>query len=468
MLGSRSIFVFRIRQEDGRFIRFCLAIYITAHGVTTWSATKYVKMCELSLQKNSVFLFWAENVFDTKGRCASTVWRNDLKGCSDMQQAAMKQTVQMTLWENPGVDPNVSNTIELWDIAPRYVYYTDKEVQGVGNYLKTIDREFCHAGKTYKLTLNPARIRREDGTDVEAYPGEREHIIEEVIRKLAVERGRLRLQGENVVMLFSLNEIRKELDRTKHSARHHEIKESLKILQGANVEIVQQTGDGEKSETRLIRGSAFPQIGFHEKGNSGDNSITFVQFNWMVATALKHLEFRPINYETMMRLKTMARWLFKKMYHETYYPSEGSSIGSDGSVYVFHATEIARDCGMSQWKRWRDAMNAITTAVQSLEKEGVVVNLEVEPVLEGRKKVDTIYTMRASPTFIEQAKRGGIIHEGIIEEFKEFTGASSPKDFQVISDTKADSIRRTREKRVRQQAVSTMLERSEKEDTLVS
>ena len=73
-------------------------------------------------------------------------------------------------------DDRYTNTIDLYDIAPRFVFYKD---QKDGTFLKSLRREFEHGGVTYQLLLRPGRVVRPDGEE-EAYPGEREQIIEAV------------------------------------------------------------------------------------------------------------------------------------------------------------------------------------------------------------------------------------------------------------------------------------------------
>jgi hypothetical protein len=129
-----------------------------------------------------------------------------------------RNALQLALFEIDE-DGKRKNTIDLYDIAPRFVFYTSN--REAGRYLDAVTREFEHAGKKYVLTLKPARVIRPDGSQVDEFPGEREQIVEEVLRRLAVERGRLELVDHDTVLLrFSLNEIRAELERVHPGATH--------------------------------------------------------------------------------------------------------------------------------------------------------------------------------------------------------------------------------------------------------
>jgi len=48
--------------------------------------------------------------------------------------------------------------------------------------------DFQHRGETYKVTIRPARLTGRDGMDKEYYPGPREELVEEALRKLACDR----------------------------------------------------------------------------------------------------------------------------------------------------------------------------------------------------------------------------------------------------------------------------------------
>src|SRR4051812_16797194 len=126
-------------------------------------------------------------------------------------------------------DPRLTHTIALWDVAPRWVFRHGESLRD-GEYLKTIKRTFVYSGKVYSIALKPARIER-DGKEIEQYPGEREQLVEEVIRRIAVLRNRLTYNGQDEVgVTFSLYEVRKELERTGHSFSFYEILEALNIL----------------------------------------------------------------------------------------------------------------------------------------------------------------------------------------------------------------------------------------------
>ncbi|HEV2602228.1 MAG TPA: hypothetical protein VGU24_01070 [Microvirga sp.] len=359
-------------------------------------------------------------------------------------RATVAEPVQIELFAVTD-DPRFTNTIDLWDIAPRFVFYTDKDAREAGKYLSSVEREFLHNGKAYRLVLKPARIRR-DGKEIEEYPGEREQLVEEVIRKLAVEPGRLHMrERDQVAMNFSLYEIREELSRRSHSFRTAEIKEALQILRHAEIEIsrVATGADGSDDVTSIVATSTFPQITFRERGR--DLSESSIQFNWFVAQALKHLQFRLLNYEVVMNLRDpVARWLYKRLHH--------TAVSARGGLEVqeITAVEIHRDCGLADRARFRDVLRRIGRSVELLKAEGIIKAYDAVDVLErsqGRpRKADIRYTLRVSEAFIEQASLAHERWSEAAEDYRAVVGAA-PAAFVRLDAQKRDELRVVRAKR---------------------
>ncbi|MFC4174141.1 hypothetical protein ACFOYU_19160 [Microvirga sp. GCM10011540] len=338
-------------------------------------------------------------------------------------------------------DPQRTNTIDLWDVAPRGVFYTNATDREAGKYLKIVEREFEHCGKSYRLTIKPARLRR-SGQETEEYPGEREQLVEEVVRRLAQESGRLRLDGRDLWMTFSINEICEELARTGHRYSWSEVKEALQILHLSPVEITRVDADP-KSETgsivNIISASAFPQLAFRERGR--EFSETSVQFNALLTSAIKHLEFMQLDYDTIMSLKgPVPRWLYKRLSHNVFYGDHESH------VQVLTASQLYQGCGLPPRSRKRDELRKITGAIDALKSAGVILGYELEDVHDGvdrRRKEDIIYTVHLSKNFIEDVTVAKKRHQLIKSDYIQIEG-TEPKDFMPGSVQKRDQLRRKR------------------------
>jgi len=64
----------------------------------------------------------------------------------------------------------------------------------------------------------------------------------------------------------------------------------------------------------VLSSAASPVMGLRRKG---DDFNSFVEFNPLVADAIRLLDFMQVDYETLMELRDpVARWLLKRLHNE--------------------------------------------------------------------------------------------------------------------------------------------------------
>lgn len=318
--------------------------------------------------------------------------------------------LQLALWEVP--EPDRTNMVALYDIAPRFCF--DTRDGGEGSR-KLIEREFTFAAKRYKITLKPTQVRTSDGTIVDRYLGEREQIVEEVIRRIAGNRSRLRLHdGVKVRFPFTVSEIRDELSRVRHSYSFVEIREAITLLN--EVRLVIQDLDAKGSP--VLSSAAFPVMGLRRKRDDFDS---FVEFNPLVADAIRLLDFMQVDYETLMELRDpVARWLLKRLHNEIAVARQ--------PVQQMTATGIRRDSGMPEWKTTRNLLRRVSQSVEVLRDLGVLDKVDAEEVMEGQRKVDIVFTVSASPDFMAKVHASRRIARANREDFARITGGRASQD----------------------------------------
>jgi len=155
-----------------------------------------------------------------------------------------------------------------------------------------------------------------------------------------------------------------------------------------------------------------------------------------VANAVMALDFSLIDYEMCMRLRGLpARLLFRRLTNNVVY------FGNDSGVQIFRASEIIRDCGISECKRKRDTLRKITDAVTALKTVGVIDGFTMDDVYVGQAKDDIIFTIHLSDSFMAQTgyalKRRNEIHASYEQVMGE-----KPKRFKPT--TAADHLRLVR------------------------
>jgi hypothetical protein len=325
-----------------------------------------------------------------------------------MQQG--QQPLQLALWEAP--DPDRTNMVALYDIAPRFSFDTREDGEG---RRKLIEREFTFGGKRYRITLKPTQLRNADGVVVDKYLGEREQIVEEVIRRIAAKRSRLTLHdGVKVRFPFKISEVREELRRVKHTYSFAEIHEAITLL--SEVRLIIQDLDAKGSP--VLSAPAFPVMGMRRRGEDGES---FVEFNPLVADAIRLLSFQQVDYDILMEIRDpVARWLLKRLHIEM--------ATTRQPVQQLSATDIRRDSGMPEWKQTRNLLRRVSQAADVLVKVGVLDGLDVEEVMEGQRKVDILFTMSASPDFMAKVHASNRIVKDNLAEFSRVTGGKAPQD----------------------------------------
>ncbi|NPD69844.1 plasmid replication protein (plasmid) [Lichenicola cladoniae] len=348
-------------------------------------------------------------------------------------QAAQQSALQFALWEV--LDTSKTNMVALYDLAPRFVF-DQRRSDAQTPARKVIERDFSFDGKRYRITMKPTQIILSDKTEVERYLGEREQIVEEVIRRLASNRNRLRLHGENKIrFVFTVYEVQEELARVKHTYSRDEIREAITLL--AEVRLKIESLDERRAA--FLSAAAFPVMGMRRAQE--DDSETFVEFNPLVADAIKMLSFEQVSYELLMKVRDpVARWLLKRLHTKISNTNE--------PIQLMDATEIRRDSGMPVWKKSRDMLRRVSSAVDVLRREGILTDIQTEERMVGKRKDDLTFTMVASEWFAAQTRRS---RQAVVDNQKDFvqaaTGRNPADDFVPLPPADAYRLRELRKRR---------------------
>lgn len=299
----------------------------------------------------------------------------------------------------PG-DDAYSNTVELYDSMPKYVIY-GSESTSLENAI--LERDFEYRNHRYRLLIKPMLLRRpmrrldkDGGTSVEtttvlAYPGIREEIVEDALRKLAVNGKGIFLDSE-VGVVFTLYELQQELRRTRHEYSIVEIKEALYLLRETTLECIDVTGK------TIVNSGYFTAIGLTTKSTL-DQTRCYVRFNPLVTKSILDLSFRQFNYLVAMSFrKHMARYIYKRLSHHWLQ-------ASDTFPYTILLTTLYRDSGRRLHSRMTNNKTSLLESLQELMAANVIDSHEVVPVREGRMVVDYRITLRPHADFIKDTKR---------------------------------------------------------------
>jgi hypothetical protein len=345
---------------------------------------------------------------DESTKKTSAKGKTNLAKTKKLSQYKQNKPIQLELFELllPSEKP-YSNTIELYDFIPKYHWGKVERVNGT--FLKSLDREFECRGKKYNVTVQPASLKDKNGEEKYYYPSKREELVEDALRKFAVEGQGLFLDDAAGVT-FTLHQLQQELMQNGHSYSKDQIKDALLVCAKTNITVTSNDG-----KTVLVS-NLFETLGLQTREDwesKGQKSKAFVRFNPLVTESIKARKFRMFNYETSMSYKNVvARQLHKRMCHNYIQ-------ASITQPYSIRLTTIIRDFGLTAYERLSHNLRDIELALEEMREKYVVLNYKVDKTLDAEqrnKMIEAKITITPHPKFVSEIMQGNR-KESNINEF---------------------------------------------------
>lgn len=321
-----------------------------------------------------------------------------------------------------------SNTIELYDAIPKY--YWGKQDADVQN-IKAIKRTFVHFNEEYKVTIQPAIIENKNGEFQTVYPGKREELIEDVLRKIASEGDGVFLDSGNekpsASVLFTLYQVQQELKKQGHTHSIVQIKESIQICGQANIKL--ETLDGKS----LLISNFFETVGLQTKDDwneHGNKTKGFIKFNSLVTKSIVQKTFRLINYKKFMSYTSVtAKWLHKRLSHNYIQ-------ASSGDPYNINLSTILRDSGIKRQGLLGGNIRDVKDALEEMVEKEVIEKYSILKVFEKRKVIDAKFTIWPNSSFINEMKYANKRHKEMREEENKQFNLKKIKEIQSMLENK--------------------------------
>jgi hypothetical protein len=132
----------------------------------------------------------------------------------------------------------------IYTLLPRFVTDAEEVNYHGEKYLPAIIRDFEWHNLKFTFVISPARLTDENGEDRFYYAGEREKLIEEALRQLAVEDN-INFRIEEFTLDFSLTQLMDEIISITGDLKHNRcrINTGIKILADIKYELTK--GDSE-------------------------------------------------------------------------------------------------------------------------------------------------------------------------------------------------------------------------------
>lgn len=312
----------------------------------------------------------------------------------DIDALSVSAPRQIDLFEilDDGPDRSYSNTIELYDALPKYNWSQRREHNDLQE--AEIMRTCTLRGKDYRIVIKPAILKKR-GKSVLIYPGTREEVVEDALRKFAAS-GQARMLENDAGVTFTLNQLQRELESMGHGYNIAEIKEAIMVCRGATLECY-----GDNDET-LISSNFFPMIGLTTRKQylkSPGDALCYVTFHPMVTRSIMDLTFRTYNYKLGMELPSaLARFIYKRMSHHWV---QASAMHPYTPKLVSFLKQSPRGLSEDMYSNTR----AMTNAIKVLQKHKVISEYNEEVIKKGRKIVDVHYVIYPHENFVKAMRK---------------------------------------------------------------
>lgn len=236
------------------------------------------------------------------------------------------------------------------------------------------------------------------------YPSANEELVEEALRKLAVDQECGFFANEKPAarsgVVFSLYQLREELKQRGHTRSFDEIKLSLDILSGSNITIVANATtsiDMPFGKSNYL--AAMTGVTRKDMKNDPDKKW-MVQFHPFVTASIDKLSYRQFNYHRLMSHTTqLARWLHKQLILKY-------TFASKLTPFEIRFSTIKRDSAMlDNYARPRKAQEACDFSMSELKEHGVLTDVDRHVETGERGKIlDIIYKIVPSNEFVAEVK----------------------------------------------------------------
>lgn len=314
----------------------------------------------------------------------------------DIQAISVSTTPQLDLFSLlDDRDKDFSNSIDIYDALPKYSLERRRRFTDISKAVAK-ERECRVGSRTIKVKVKPALIETKPGKPELVYPGEREEIIEDALRKLAVNGGTVMIDGK-VGVLFTFYQLRQELKRNNHEFKLSEIKEAILVCRGAQLETISE------DEETVISSSFFPMVGLTTRKDlklrDGDTRC-YVQFNPLVTDSIQNQTFRLYDYKTSMAIKSpLARYIHKRMSHHW-------SQASSKHPYTPRLVSFLKGSPRGLSERMATNVRAMKMALETLQEHNVVQSFDdSDRIKDGKKLKDISYKIYPTDDFVKIIKK---------------------------------------------------------------
>jgi hypothetical protein len=305
---------------------------------------------------------------------------------------------------------NFSATIDLYDAIPKFVYGPQKN--SIGENIRNI--KFEHHKTPYNVQITPAQIKEDD--EIRYYmPGESEELVEDALRKMALEGSGVMSEKGILGVNFSLYQLHKILKDCGAERNYTQIYKSLMIMSGTGINL-----NCSAARKRLILvANMIPFMKIFTKDNippDGD-TLCHVTFHPLVTRSFSLNTQRLFNIEKFFSYKhNVSRRLHKRLSHNF------STASMYNKKYFILMSSLVNDMNMRS-RRWplETYKRNILPALEELQGKNVIVSFDYERTLEQienstEKREDFLINMILSDQTVQEIIQANVYSGRLMEK----------------------------------------------------
>lgn len=305
------------------------------------------------------------------------------------------------------IDSNFSNAIALYDMMPKYVYqkktaFRESELPPEKHVIeRTFTARLGRETQRCFLRIKPAMIMKEDDEGRPQrwyiYPGHREYLVEEAIRKIAIENGGHLADGR-VGCRFSIRSVQRILADTGHQCKHSDIIQAINVLNQCHMEYGFYEDNGRTKVSG--RSALFPEIYLRTRDEYRNGEAeTAVRFHDMVNKSIRDQSFRNYDFLTCMTYRLpLSSYLHKRL-------SLRFTQADTTNYFSFHLLNLMGEGGFNLSPALAKNIEQMKDALEELKAADVVSAYEYDHIKDDadrRKNVDAAFRIFVTERFVSQ------------------------------------------------------------------
>lgn len=297
----------------------------------------------------------------------------------------------------------VTNSIPLWETIPKYFFTREivKRLRRPDGKADPFKWQFESKGKHYQVTIKPAVLEDKDGNFIAEFPGLDEELIEEVLKKIVIDRADLAIHdGTQLTTMVKFNTymIRKELQRCKKTRNATQVRRSIDIMSNTIITVVVNGSQIYQSTILSELFDATKGSSMIKTGDAESKQYWVARLPSLMSYGINQLDFRQTNYKALMGGKNqLTRWIYRKFVNNFQQASTENS-------YNFMYSDIKKTSALLQAKKESNNRDAMIATLDELIDLEVIESYIPDERREGVKIVDIKYTIRFTAKFTRNQK----------------------------------------------------------------